>query len=366
MFLPPITDFLTLEYIRKSLSSEQLAQAEAFGAFDLLKSNLHPQKVLVHGKHGPYYATRMVSDGQPDGARASVHAKVEDTPRTTAKDIERYAGRKMTDIYAEEGAAGVMRAMGAQYAEKGKDEPSYQMDRLEAYYGHGDGYTPEAAARAMQIWTGERLRVPETEDMDEEELSEWYNDLPPDEAAFCREDGTMWGCTLMRQIARSRNIDTKSESEVTSAVCCDILQKVMRNKSRVYPGKLFRGVVMPEGTIEALTGGDDVDLGAVSSFTRSDGVALRFLRDSPVWDNTDDTIPESIVFVLENAKSYKVEQSAFASEQEHLVDGSRPFRVSKIAVDSQDGDDFFEMDDEDTIEMFLEDHVYYVYLEEAA
>lgn len=52
MYNPRAFDTLTLEYIQKPMNTEALEKAEKLGLFDLLKSNLHPEKVLVHGKHG--------------------------------------------------------------------------------------------------------------------------------------------------------------------------------------------------------------------------------------------------------------------------------------------------------------------------
>lgn len=369
MLIPDSFDIATLEHLYATMPEEQLHKALDAGAFDLVKggAHLHPQKVLVHGKRGPYYAMRMVSDAQADAPRETAQPKEAEkhSAHTTEADIKKYLGRPLTEVYAEEGKKGVMRALGAQYAEKGKDTPSYRMDRLEEYYGQSDDYTPEAAARAMQIWTSEKLRVPETEGMDEEDLEIWYDDLPVEDFLAFDEDGMMWGCSLIRQKADGKISET-SESEVTASVCSDVLKNVLDNKGKVYPGAIYRGVVMPEGTIESLTMGEKVDLGGISSFTRSDAIALQFIQRSPIWDGSYESEAfEKIVYVMEDTKSYKVEQSQFANEQEHLINGTKPYNVSKIMIDGLDGPNLFEMDEDDEEEYDpYDDHVYYVYLEE--
>lgn len=68
MFIKGKFDALTLESIRKSLPAEQLEQAEKEGLFDLIKSTLHPEKVVVHGKHGDYMAIRNKKG--PEGKEA--------------------------------------------------------------------------------------------------------------------------------------------------------------------------------------------------------------------------------------------------------------------------------------------------------
>lgn len=68
-FLPPVTDIQTLRYLRKSMSADLLEEADAEGAFDLLKaSNLHPEVVTVHGKHGTYMAVRNKKNAQGEAA----------------------------------------------------------------------------------------------------------------------------------------------------------------------------------------------------------------------------------------------------------------------------------------------------------
>lgn len=78
VFKPPVMDAITLQYIKKSMPTEQLGDADAEGCFDLLKaydkSKLHPKKVVVHGKHGDFIASRLVRNeegGRTEAPQAS-------------------------------------------------------------------------------------------------------------------------------------------------------------------------------------------------------------------------------------------------------------------------------------------------------
>lgn len=355
-------DLLTLEYIQKSMPADQLKKAEEAGAFDLLKG-LHPQKVLVHGKHGPYYATRMVSDGQEQNPKVSVQNKPDEKKTRDIDvhaDIEKYAGRSMKDIYAEEGERGVMRAFGARYVAEHESNQWFDPDYLDELYGSGESYTPAAAARAMEIWTAEKLHAPETEDMDDNELRMWYDENRED--MLVSRDGMMWGCSLIRMMEEEK-INDDSESAVIAGVSASILSEVIEKKSEVYDGTLYRGVILPEGSVEEILDRGKVDLEGMSSFSESESVARQFMMDSPALDIWQDEITDAVIFVIEKdaeIKSYEVMQSKFAREQEHIVGAHPPFEVTKITVDEPDGVDLLvEEPDDDYV---YGTHVHFVYL----
>lgn len=369
MLIPKDTDALTLAYIHKSMPADQLRKAEDAGMFDLLKSNLHPKKVLVHGKHGPYYATRMVSDDSGEKSVNTAMQTEDDEQKSIASvqaDIKRYSGRSLKDVYAAEGEKGVVRALGAQYAEREScDEKDIEWN--EKSYGRSNAYTPLAAARAMQIWTAEKLRVPETEGMDEDELGWWYDDNYNSDM-HVNPDGMMWACSLIREMQDAK-VDENSESEITASVCGHVLDALIQEKGSVYDAPLYRGVVMPEGTIDDILDRGKVDLEGISSFSRSCDVAKGFVQDSPAWDAMEDSLPDAVIFVIPEeagVTSYRILDSKYPREAEHLVGTHPPFEVSKVLVDDPEfGLNMFEDYDEDDFDPDS-DHMYYVYLKEGS
>lgn len=378
MFVSPEMDFRTLEYIKKSMSLEELETAEYEGVFDLLKadrSHLHPKLVLCQGPNGPYYAKRLVSDEQNVKHARTKKAELEEKKITIrynlADDIAKYSGRRLTDVYAEEGREGVVRALGARYAEESGGAEKVNRARLLSMYGETDTYTPEAAAMAMKLWTQESFPYPGTEDMDEDELREWYEDEGYSIQGV-NESGRIWGCSLMRA-SNSQPLNSESETEVLAAVGNSIVQDVMDHKGTVHDGALYRGVAMDAQFVYDVIREGRVYMGGTSSFTSDESVARRFSEYSSIWED-EDALGVKMVYVIDevpDATSFRVPESKYADEEEYLVKGDKPYEVQKITRSHYGWDSFLQRnankeeeidEDIDPEEIAWTNDTFYVYL----